>query len=53
MHIVEEIPEVEMGFNQSNNGDSVVSQTFSDHLKEYESQGEFETRLNQRNSQRL
>ena len=49
----EETPAIEMGFNESYGNDSVVSHTFSDQMKEYESQGEPETRLTQRNSRRL
>jgi len=49
----EETPANEMGFNESYGIESVVSLTFSDQMKEYESQGERETRLTQRNSRRL
>ena len=54
VNIIEEnMPEVERGFNNRDSGDSVGSHTFSDHLKEYESQEDPENRHSRRKSRRL
>ena len=53
LQIEEKTFAIEMGFNQSNDVDSIVSPTFSDQMKEYESHGESEENLSTRNCRRL